>query len=51
MQRLSKSAGVAVTFVAVLAACTPMREPGSFEPMEAPKIGTLESAYDRTRWR
>lgn len=28
-----------------------MREPGTFEPMEAPKIGALESAYDRTRWR
>ena len=35
---------------AVAAGCAQLRESITLDPIPAPKIGTLESAYDRAKW-
>ena len=42
---------IGVVALAVIAAgCAQVREPAALDPVPAPKIGALESAYDRARW-
>jgi len=38
------------TLAAILVGCAQVPEPTSPEPIAAPKIGALESAYDRAKW-
>jgi hypothetical protein len=47
-ERLKRSAG-AIALGALLGGCTPA--PPVLEPIEGPKLGTLERAYDRSKWR
>ena len=48
---MARSYVAALSAVAALAAgCAQVREPGPVEPIPAPTIGTLESAYERARW-
>jgi hypothetical protein len=47
-EQFKRSAG-AVALGAMLAGCTPA--PPVLEPIEGPKLGRLERAYDRTKWR
>ena len=46
-ERLKRSAAIALG--AFLGGCAPA--PPVLEPIEGPKLGTLERAYDRAKWR
>jgi hypothetical protein len=47
-EQLKRTAG-AVALGAMLGGCAPA--PPLLEPIEGPKLGRLERAYDRTKWR
>lgn len=49
--RLS-SFGRVIVFSAVLAGCAQLQRPEApGEPIETPRLGALDAAYDRTKWR
>ena len=50
MARVLSWPAVAVALAAIAVGCAQMGEPAAPEPIPAPKIGTLESAYDRAKW-
>ena len=50
MARALSWPAAALALAAIVAGCAQMGEPAAPEPIPAPKIGTLESAYDRAKW-
>ena len=51
MKAAPPKACVAASILLLAACAQTSAPPESFEPIEAPKLGALEAAYDRSKWR